>query len=464
MPTVFPYIPETITVHLGAPNEPAENVTVSFPNYVKNVVSSEIFPTWEPAALRANTLAIISFALNRVYTEYYRSRGYPFEITASTSIDQKFINGRNIYQNISEIVDMNFNDYLRRMGNLEPLAAKFCNGVSVNCDGLSQWGSQYLAQEGESSLEILQTYYGNDIEVVTNAPIRGLTETYPGSPLRAGDIGVNVAFIQTELNRVSQDYPAIPKLTVDAIYGPETEQAVREFQRAFSLAEDGVVGRQTWYMLLLVYTSVSRLGELRSEGFRFQNFSWEYPESIAPGEVGAKVTHLQYMLRMIAEFNNTVPAPPLTGRYGEETEQSVRAFQTDYGLTPTGSVDRDTWDLIYAQFSAIDDSALGRELFPFLRSELDASAASLREQLTQAAKLFPGMRAPADGSEDALRRSVAAFQQLAGLPQTGRADDGTRALLAQAADSLRYQDSARFRQYPGHVLTRGQTDAGEVRV
>lgn len=170
MATIAPYIPESITVHLGSPNSSAENVTVSFSDYVKNVLSSEVYPTWEPAALRANALAIISFALNRIYTEYYRSRGYPFDITSSTAIDQKFINGRNIYDNISELVDELFTDYLRKQGFVEPLAAKFCNGVTVTCQGLSQWGSQYLAQDGANSIDILRTYYGEDVELVTNAP------------------------------------------------------------------------------------------------------------------------------------------------------------------------------------------------------------------------------------------------------------------------------------------------------
>ena len=153
MAPIVPYIPETITVHLGAPDAGAENVTVSFSDYVKNVLSSEVYPTWEPAALRANALAVISFALNRVYTEYYRSRGYPFDITSSTAIDQKFINGRNIYENISALVDELFTDYLRRQGYVEPLAAKFCNGVTTTCDGLSQWGSQELAQAEQAWAE-----------------------------------------------------------------------------------------------------------------------------------------------------------------------------------------------------------------------------------------------------------------------------------------------------------------------
>ena len=222
MPPIVPYIPKTITVHLGAPDAGAENVTVSFSDYVKNVLSSEVYPTWEPAALRANALAVISFALNRVYTEYYRSRGYPFDITSSTAIDQKFINGRNIYENISALVDELFTDYLRRQGYVEPLAAKFCNGVTTTCDGLSQWGSQELAQAGADSVRILRRYYGEDVQIVTNAPVQDLQESYPGSPVRRGDIGVNVSFLQVALNRISQNYPAIPKVPVDAIFGEAT--------------------------------------------------------------------------------------------------------------------------------------------------------------------------------------------------------------------------------------------------
>ena len=173
MPTtpVTPYVPQYITVHLGAPSAAAENVTVSFPEYVKNVASSEIYPTWEPAAIRANILAIISFALNRVYTEYYPSRGYPFNITASTAYDQKFIKGRNIFENISQMVDEIFNSYIRRTGFVEPLAAKFCNGTTTTCDGLSQWGSQAMAEQGADSVTILRNYYGDNIEIVNNAPV-----------------------------------------------------------------------------------------------------------------------------------------------------------------------------------------------------------------------------------------------------------------------------------------------------
>ena len=237
MPTVIPFVPKNITVHLGPPSSNAENVTVPFIDYVKNVASSEIYPTWEPAALRANILAIVSFALNRVYTEFYRSRGYPFDITSSTAYDQYFVKGRSYFENVSRIVDELFNDYLRRPGFVEPLAAKFCNGTTVTCAGLSQWGSQGLAQQGLNSTQILRNYYG-DVEIVPDAPIRGNQQSYPGTPLRVGSRGPFVTVIQTELNRISRNYPAIPKIPeVDGIFGPRTEAAVRKFQEVFNLTQ-----------------------------------------------------------------------------------------------------------------------------------------------------------------------------------------------------------------------------------
>lgn len=208
---VIPYIPSTITVHMGPPDQPAENITVSFPDYVKNVASSEIYPTWEPAAIRANVLAIISFALNRVYTEFYPSRGYDFQITSTTAYDQKFIRGRNIFENISQVVDEIFNDYIRRQGYVEPLSAKFCNGTTTTCDGLSQWGSQELALQGYSSMEILRHYYGDDIELVVEAPIQNITASYPGTPLRVGATGPDVLVLQTISTASRKIIPPFPK-------------------------------------------------------------------------------------------------------------------------------------------------------------------------------------------------------------------------------------------------------------
>ena len=229
MPPVSPYVPQRITVHLGPPSSNAANVTVDFADYVKNVASSEIYPTWDESALRANILAIVSFALNRVYTEFYRSRGYDFDITNSTAYDQYFVNGRSYFDNVSRLVDELFNDYLRRPGFVEPLAAKFCNGTTVTCEGLSQWGSQNLALQGYNSTQILRSYYGN-VETVLNAPIRGITSSYPGTPLRQGSTGPNVVVLQVALNRIAQSYPAIPKIpAADGIFGPRTEATVRAF-------------------------------------------------------------------------------------------------------------------------------------------------------------------------------------------------------------------------------------------
>ena len=365
MPTVIPFVPESITVHLGSPGAQAANVTVPFSDYVKNVASSEIYPTWEESALRANILAIVSFALNRVYTEFYRSRGYDFEITSSTAIDQAFVNGRSFFENISRLVDELFNDYLRRPGFVEPLAAKFCNGTTVTCEGLSQWGSQNLALQGLSSVEILRSYYGN-FEIVNNAPIRTLSPSYPGTPLRRGSTGPNVVVVQVSLNRISQNYPAIPKLaSVDGIFGSRTEASVRAFQRIFGLDVDGVVGKATWYALVRLYTAVTRLSELRSLGQQFYSINWQYPDPISQGDRGDKVRHLQYMLAVLAEYIDEIPSVAVDGIFGPRTAEAVRAAQRFFGLPITGAVDAQTWDEIYDQFSGIENLTLRSEVtFP----------------------------------------------------------------------------------------------------
>ena len=354
MVNVIPVIPETITVHLGLPNTAAENVTVSFPDYVKNVASSEIYPTWDESALRANILAIMSYALNRVYTEFYRSRGYDFDITNTTARDQAFVNGRSYFENISRLVDEMIGSYIRRTGTVEPLAAKFCNGTTSTCDGLSQWGSEALAQEGLDSVEILRFYYGDDIEIVTNAPMAGITESYPGTPLRVGSRGPDVTVVQTSLNRIGQNYPAIPKVSpVDGIFGPQTEAAVKAFQQIFSLDPDGIVGRATWYQVVRVYVAVLKLAELQSEGQRFF-FIQEYPEFLSLGDTGVLVEQLQYMLSVLSSFLPQVPDPGMSGIFDNATLNAVRGFQRYAGLPVTGSVGEATWDAIFEQFNSVD--------------------------------------------------------------------------------------------------------------
>lgn len=358
MPVVTPFIPQNITVHLGAPNAYAANVTVPFSDYVKNVASSEIYPTWDEAALRANILAIVSFALNRVYTEFYRSRGYDFDITNSTAYDQYFVNGRSYFENVSRLVDELFNDYLRRPGFVEPLAAKFCNGTTVTCEGLSQWGSQNLAQQGYNSTQILRSYYGN-VETVLNAPIRGITTSYPGTPLRNGSTGPYVVVVQTSLNRISQNYPAIPKIpTVDGIFGSRTEAAVRAFQQIFNLSPDGIVGPATWYAIVRIYTAVTRLSELRSQGQQFYAISWTAPNALQQGSTGDKVRQLQYILSVLSEYIPAIPPVTIDGIYGSATRAAVLAAQRRFALPETGIVDPETWDEIYDQFAGIENTSL----------------------------------------------------------------------------------------------------------
>lgn len=356
---ITPYVPQTITVHLGPPGTDAENVTVSFPDYVKNVASSEIYPTWEPAAIRANVLAIISFALNRVYTEYYPSRGYPFNITSSTAYDQKFIKGRSIFENVSEIVDSIFNSYIRRIGFVEPLAAKFCNGTTTTCDGLSQWGSQAMAEQGADSITILRSYYGDNIEIVTNAPVMGIRYSYPGAPVRLGDRGEAVLRIQTMLNRISRDYPAIPKVQpVDGIFGEGTEQAVIKFQQIFSLTPDGIVGSATWYKLVFLYVGVLDLAELVSEGQTFyaNAIPLEFSDVVAPGDTGEEVRVIQYLLSVVSEFYSNVPPVAVDGVYGPATRQAVLAVQQMAGLPQDGVVGEQTWQALYRLYAGIADT------------------------------------------------------------------------------------------------------------
>ena len=404
MPTVIPFIPERITVHLGSPTSDAQNVTVSFSDYVKNVASSEIYPTWDESALRANILAIVSFALNRVYAEFYRSRGYDFDITNSTAIDQYFVYGRSFFENISRLVDELFNDYLRRPSFVEPLAAKFCNGTTVTCEGLSQWGSQNLAQQGYNSNQILRNYYG-DIETVRNAPIRGISSSYPGTPLRRGSSGPNVVIIQTELNRISQNYPAIPKINpVDGIFGPRTEAAVRVFQGIFGLAQDGIVGKETWYALVRLYTAVNALAELRSLGQQFYNINWAPPGSLSVGDSGEKVRLLQYMLSVLAAHISAIPPLSVDGIYGQQTKNAVLAAQRRFGLPETGSVGAQTWDAIYNQYSGIETTNLrSQETFP--ASNNNRNGQRVNYARTTTLTQFPG-RNLSSGGQDPVRQEV----------------------------------------------------------
>ncbi len=446
--TLLPYVPSNITVHLGPPSADARNVTVSFQDYVKNVACSEVYPTWNENALRANILAITSYALNRVYTEFYRSRGYPFDITSSTAYDQQFVYGRNYFSNITRLVDTLFDDYIRRIGFVEPLAAKFCNGTTVTCEGLSQWGSQYLARQGYGWLRILQNYYGTNTEIVTNAPQQDSRESYPGTALRVGSRGRSVALIQRALNRISQSFPAIPKTAADGIYGNQTQNTVRVFQQVFGLEPDGIVGRITWYAVERIYLGVLQLSELQSEGLRYEDLPLEFSEPLRVGDRGEKVSQLQYMLAVIAQFVQPVPSIAVDGIFGPNTRDAVLAFQRYAGLPQTGEADDRTWDAIYDRFAGIDGRVLDqvRALSP--SGGTATTAINARERLTRLGF--------ASGT---LQQAISAFQGANGLPKSGRLTQQTAEAITRQYRALGYETATQMTQYPGYPLSVGSRDA-----
>lgn len=255
-------IPEYIIVHDGVPNDPtAANYWVRYKDYIKNVASCEIYSTWPESTLYANILVIMSFTLNRVYTEWYRNQGYDFTITSSTAYDQKWVYGRNIFENIDYLVDTIFANYLSRPGVRQPIFTSYCDGRRVTCAGLSQWGSKYLGDQGYSPIEIIRYYYGNDMYINTAEIISGVPSSYPGYALGIGASGDKVRQLQTQLNRIARNYPAIPTITADGIYGPLTANAVSTFQGIFGLPKTGVTDYATWYEISDIYVGVTRIAE-----------------------------------------------------------------------------------------------------------------------------------------------------------------------------------------------------------
>ena len=457
----LPYIPARITVHLGAPRSNALDVSVPFTEYITNVACSEIYPTWPESAIRANIYAQISFTLNRIYTEYYPSRGYAFDITNSTAYDQSFVNGRDYFENISQIVSEIFNSYIVRQGNVEPLFAQYCNGTTVTCNGLSQWGSVTLANEGYTPYEILQYYYGNDINIVTGAPVMSITESYPGRLLRLGTADDDVRQIQIRLNRISDNYPSIPKIAVpDGIFTYDTEAAVRQFQEVFSLTPDGIVGHATWYRIQFIYNAVKRLNELDSEGIKLSEVTQQYTRSLSQGDRGIEVRNVQYLINYLSEFYNTIPSIAIDGIYGPATTNAVERFQQTFDLPVTGESDYATWDVLYRTYLGFIETIPFRYIegnvlpYPGVPLRIGSEADPVRvlqEYLTYISGYIPEIPAvPATGYFGTLtQQSVIAFQRLKGLPQNGVVgaitwDEITR-LYSDLYNGSRLNDG----QYPG---------------
>lgn len=428
---ILPYIPESITVHLGPPDSDARNVTVPFTDYIKNVASSEIYPTWPENALRANIIAQTTFALNRIYTEYYPSRGYDFDITNSTAIDQSFIYGRDIFENINDLVDELFDTYIRREGSVEPIFSLYCNGTTVTCDGMSQWGSVSLANEGRTPFEILKYYYGDDIELVRNAPVAGVSRSYPGRILERGSSGNDVRFMQVRLNRISKNYPAIPKIReLDGIYADDTADAVSEFQRIFSLPVTGAIDKSTWYAILRIYGGVKSLSDLDSEGIPLEDVTQLLDTVLSLGSRGVGVRELQYFLRFVSVFDPAVYSVEIDGIFGGDTEQSVRSFQREYGLPETGIVDTATWEKLYRTYQSLLQS-LGDEYFsattapyPGFAVRIGSTGAEverLQEYLNRISDVYTQIpKLTVDGIfGPATRSAVIEYQKLFGLYPTG---------------------------------------------
>lgn len=461
-----PYIPENITVHLGTPNNSsAENVTVPFIDYIKNVASSEIFPTWNENALRANIYVIVTYALNRIYTEWYRSKGYDFDITSTTQYDQSYVHGRDIFENISELVDELFNKYVHKDGYVEPYFTAFCNGTTVTCQGLSQWGSQELAEKGYIPYDILTYYYGKDL-IISTADVRSNTPSYPGMPLKEGMSSNDIKTLQIQLNRISRNYPLIPKIPeVDGIFDVATKDAVTTFQEIFNLDPTGIVNEATWYKISYIYVSVKNLAELNSEGIRYEDISKQFPEELYMGMEGREIANLQYYLAVIGAYYERVSPVDITGYFGEMTQNSVKSFQNVFGLPVTGRVDRNTWNSIYSAYDGILESVpfdgnneYTAPLYPNIILKEGSSndyVKLIQQYLTYISNSYPNIPAVSDTGYfgPLTKSSVIAFQRQFNInPPNGIVGSVTWNAIAREYSNLRYGQEKLPYQYPGYTI------------
>ena len=445
---IIPYIPTDITVHLGRPDQPAENVTVPFTDYIKNVASGEIYPTWPESALRANIYAIVTFALNRIYTEWYPAQGYDFNITSTTAFDQSYAKDREVFENISVIVDEIFNEYIVRQGEIQPIFAQFCNGTTSTCAGLSQWGTVSLANQGFNPYQILQNYYGDNINIIDTAVVQNIEQSYPGKPLRVGDAGNDVKLFQQQLNRISRNYPAIPKIDITTgIFDNQTRLAVEKFQEIFNLPINGTVDKSTWYKIKEIYNGVKRLGELLSEGLTLSEVTPQYARELTPGMSGYDVITIQYYLNVIAYFNSNLNIFPISGTFDAATQNAVNAFQTQYGLPVTGTVDEATWNVMTDVYKSILDSlppgyqGTAAKLYPgyFLTpGEQSENVRDLQTYLSVIARNNPNIPpVSVDGIYgNETRDAVYTFQALNNLPPTGSVGPVTWSKIANQYDAI----------------------------
>lgn len=419
----YPVVPNEITVHLGAPNEAARNITVPFIDYINNVASSELYPTWPINSLKANIYTIISFAMNRLYNEWYPSKGYNFDITSSPQYDQTFILDREIYENMSNIVEDIFNDYVVKQNQIQPYFTQYCDGRKTTCNGLSQWGTVSLANQGKTPLEILKYYYGNDTLIRYDAPVGNNVGAYPGYVNKLGSAGNPVQAIQRDLNRIRINYPAIPKIeTALGAYNKETEDAVKKFQEIFNLPITGEVDKATWYKIKYIYTSVKKLSDLYSEGLSPQEATFLYKDEIKYGDTGIEVEYIHYFLNAIAFLDPDIPRLKTNSVFNDNTKTMLMAFQSKYGLPVTGIVTYTDWALLREVYSKLlksypsEYATFVNELYPDKFLSLGSSGNDVKRfqkfllKICRYDKSIPGVRV--NGVFDNLtEKSVKKLQQ-----------------------------------------------------
>ena len=463
---MLPTIPEKIVVHLGAPDSDAPNVTESFADYIKNVASSEIYPTWPEEALRANILAQISVALNRIYTGFYRNQGKDFDITNSPAYDQTYVYQRDIYENISEIVDEIFDSYIRREGSVEPLFAEFCDGIEIRCKGLYQWGSVEMANNGASYQDILRSYYGNNIEIVTGAPTEAPRLSAPLSPLKIGDSGRNVELMQIRLNRISRNYPGIPKIyPTDGFFDKSTEDAVKKFQEVFNLVPDGIIGKATWNSINFIYNAVKNLYTINSEGLTVSELETTYENELKLGDSSRNVYVLQYYLSYISLFYPTVIQPSTDGDFGPGTEASVKSYQKTFGLPQTGIVNEETWRSIentyYEILSRFPYTFSEGLILPYpgrvLRIGVDGNdVRALQKYLNYISQTYSDIpRVTVDGAYGpSTANAVNKFVEIFDLPDNrGRVNAQVWNAIINVYDDLYEGNTVKEEQFPGYGIS-----------
>lgn len=460
-------IPSRITVHMGAPtNTSAKNISVSFPDYIKNVTASEIYATWPQASLEANIYAIISLALNRIYTEWYRSQGYNFDITNDTRYDQYYKEGQTIPDNISQIVDRVYNQYIRRIGYKEPLFSSYCNGTTATCPGMSQWGSVSLANSGYSAMNILKYYYGNNIEIAQTDRVSNILTSFPGYTLSQGSMNASVAVMQTYLNRIATNFPAIPKTTPDGRFGVNTAASVREFQKISGLPQTGVIDRATWNKINFYYLSVTKLAELGSEGQRVGIGATPPTATVSQGATGGNVIQIQFLLNAIGTYYNSIPSLLEDGAYGPTTVSAVKAFQRQFGLTQDGVVGPATWRKMYDVYKSLNLGGGDDDIPAYPGSALTVGSRGSNVDLIQSllnalSDEYPSIpRVIRDGIlGPTTQAQVKEFQRLFGLTQDGIVGPATWNAIINAYyfgdTSGAVTPPSNPPGYPGFVLQQG---------